>query len=138
MHVHLLPGVVNALPDTRFAAARGDRFTALQCLGQPCVAEYNGVIIEPAQMGARHGDCDLSGSVVGFFAGQVEVITVKGKSLHQVAHTLSFKTADICTANLAVVLPISRCNAFQHGLVDGEDLLIAFLKNQAEFCSFSF
>ena len=136
--MHLLPAVVDALPDAGFTATGRDGFPVVQFLGEPGVAEYNGVITEPAQMGARHGDCDPSGSVVGFFAGQVEVITVKGKSLHQVAHTLSFKTADICTANLAVVLPISRCNAFQHGLIDGEDLLIAFLKNQADFCSFSF
>jgi len=128
--VHLLPGVVDSLPDACFAATCGDRFTVLNFLGEPRVAQYNGLITEPAQMGTRHGDCHRCGCCVGF-AGQVEVVAVKGKPFHQVTHTFSLKTADICVAYAAVVLPISRRNAFQHGLVDGEDLSIAFLKGHA-------
>ena len=136
VYVHLLPGVVDALPDACFAATCGDRFTVLKCLGEPRVAQYNGLITEPAQMGTRHGDCHRCGCCV-WIAGQVEVIAVKGQPFHQVTHTFSLKTADICVAHLAVVLPVPRRNTFQHGLVDGEDLSIAFLKGHAICCGYS-
>ena len=129
--MHLLPAVVDALPDPCFAATRGDRFAVLQFLGEPGVAEHNGVITEPAQMGAGHGDGHRGGSGVGL-ARQVEVVAVKGQSLHQVALAFGLKAADIRAAHLAVVLPVTSSNALEHGLVDGEDLLIAVLESHAE------
>ena len=128
--MHLLPDVVDALPDPCFAATCRDGFPVVQFLGEPGVAEHNGVITEPAQMGARHGHGHRSGSGVGV-AGQVEVVAVKGQSFHQVPFTFSLKAADIGAAHLAVVLPVARRNAFQHGLVDGENLVIALLKRHA-------
>ena len=128
--MHLLPDVVDALPDAGFTATGRDWFPFVQFLGEPGVAEYNRVITEPAQMGARHGHGHRSGSGVGF-TSQVEVVAVKGKSLHQMPLTFSLKAADIGAAHLAVVLPVARRNALQHGLVDGENLLIALLKRHA-------
>ena len=128
--MHLLPAVVDALPDACFTATGRDGFPVVQFLGETGVAEYNGVITEPAQMGARHGHGHRSGSGVGV-ARQVEVVAVKGKSFHQVPLTFSLKAADIGATHLAVVLPIARRNAVQHGLVDGENFLIALLKRHA-------
>ena len=129
--MHLLPDVVDPLPDPGFAATCGDRFAVLQFLGEAGVTEHNGVITEPAQMGARHGDRDRSGGGVGL-AGQVEVVAVKGKALYQVPFTFGLKAADISAANMAVMLPVTSGDALEHGLVDGEDLLIALLESHAE------
>lgn len=54
MDVHLLPTAVGALPDAGFAAAGCDRFPASEPLGEAGVAEYDGVIAEPAQVRAGH------------------------------------------------------------------------------------
>ena len=64
-------------------------------------------------------------------AWQLEVITVKRKSLDQMPLTLGLKATDLRAAHLAVMLPVSNGNAFKHGLVDGEDLLVTFRDSHA-------
>ena len=64
-------------------------------------------------------------------AWQLEVITVKRKTLDQMPLTLGFKAADFRAAHLAVMLPVPNGDAFQHGLVDGEDLLITLRDSHA-------
>ena len=62
---------------------------------------------------------------------QLEVITVKRKSLNQMPLTLGLKATDFGAAHLAVVLPVPSGDAFKHGLVDGEDLLITLRNSHA-------
>ena len=63
--MHLLPAGVDALPDAGFAATGRDRFTVVQFLAEPGVAEHNGVITEPAQMGRAIATVTDVGVVLG-------------------------------------------------------------------------
>lgn len=76
-----------------------------------------------------HGDVHRSCGHVGrVVRGEVEVVEVD--SFGQDAVGFRFKTAQAAVAGTGIAMPVTVHHAFQHGLIEGKDLLVALRCSQ--------
>ena len=120
--MHQAPALLAALPEPGFAAGGCHRLPLNPVLRQARVAENDGILTEPAQMGPHHRDRDRrcgAGCLWGVLIGKVKAM--EGQAFHQMAGGFRLKAGEIVVAEIPVRIPAAMGHMLEQLLVEGDD-----------------